>query len=323
MKKYIILALILLTSITIILTSSVYAYSPDVVNAMPLPNFEILKTHEVTSADYPIILDYTQEYISSYKVVEVKLNQTLNDGYPVTWYSLTSAQAPTSSVITFISFANENYKHDAHDYKDIGNLFRLKYNYNWNILNYVNTPNVLGGNTNYVTLEFTQNSTAIFVFKSSANLATQSALLVNWLNSGRFFNGSYNDFYATYINNLTNNLDEQYNNGYNDGFRAGQNQMNDKVNEAYNEAYKEARDYWAYKDGDVYYKGDVAYDMGYEKGLAEEQLDIWSALWMSFTTPFTLFEIEMLPGITIGMIALIPLVLGLIAFIFSLGGKKK
>lgn len=321
MKKYITLALILLISITIILTSSVYAYSPDVVNAMPLPNFDILNTYEVTApSSYPIILDYTREYVTSYKVVEVILNQDLNDGYPVTWYSLTSAQAPTSPVITFVSFANEPNDHsDA--YNGIGNKYYINDILGYNVLQYQNTPDVLGGNKNYITLQFTQNSTAIFVFRSSANIATQSALLKTWLNSGRFYNGSYNDFYATYINNVTSNLDQQYNNGYTDGFSAGQNTLADQITQAYSEAYEDAKNFWAYKKNDSYYKGSVAYDMGYEDGLSSTSW--FESILSAMFGVFNILTIPILGDITIGHIVAVPLVLGLLAFVLGIAQGKK
>lgn len=108
-------------------------------------------------------------------------------------------------------------------------------------------------------------------------------------------------------------MQEAYNDGYSKGYDSG-------YSTGYNVGYDDG--YIAQQD-DLQAQYDLGYDNGYNDGIAVEQLDLWTALWVAFTTPFTLFEIEMLPGITIGMIALIPLVLGLIAFIFSLGGKKK
>lgn len=116
---------------------------------------------------------------------------------------------------------------------------------------------------------------------------------------------------------LTMFFEDSVNQAYNDGFNHGYDIGYDN---GYNVGYDDG---YSIQQGDLDSAYDRGYDDGYNNGIAVEQLDIWSALWMAFTTPFTLFEIEMLPGITIGMIALIPLVLGLIAFIFSLGGKKK
>lgn len=90
-----------------------------------------------------------------------------------------------------------------------------------------------------------------------------------------------------------------------------------------NIGFIEGKEFYGHYDGQQWITAEEYGQEKYLEGLELNQLDIWSALWVSFTTPFTIFEIEIFPNVTFGMIALIPLVLGLIAFIFSLGGKKK
>lgn len=72
-----------------------------------------------------------------------------------------------------------------------------------------------------------------------------------------------------------------------------------------------------YSDGDI-----DGYNKGFSEGMqSTEDGGVWNTIFMAVLAPFSLLKIEIFPGVTLGMIALIPIVFGLIAFIFKLGGK--
>lgn len=135
---------------------------------------------------------------------------------------------------------------------------------------------------------------------------------------------------------LENYFGQDYNDGYNQGYDDAQDYFTNIVipNEK-NISYNQARQEYGYYDGvnwitanqrynDGYDVGyDLGYDLGYNHGFNTSNDDLWPVIWGSITAPFALFEINIFPGVTFGMIAMIPLVFGLIAFLFSLGGKKK
>lgn len=91
-----------------------------------------------------------------------------------------------------------------------------------------------------------------------------------------------------------------------------------ELERAYNDGFLFAKEYY-YNDG--YNKG---WTDGYDYGLvANVDNSYWGVLFSALMAPFSLLSIEIFKGVTIGMIVLIPIVLGLIAFLFKLGGRGK
>lgn len=112
-----------------------------------------------------------------------------------------------------------------------------------------------------------------------------------------------------------------YNAGYSVGYDAGQIKgYNAGHDEGYYEGYDFAKNKF-FKEGfdDGYFKG---HNAGYLEGINEgEGNSTWGLIWSAFLSVFSILTIEVFPGITLGMFALIPLVFGLIGFLFSLGKK--
>lgn len=65
------------------------------------------------------------------------------------------------------------------------------------------------------------------------------------------------------------------------------------------------------------------YENGYADAMAQEDFSFWQVALSSVMLPFTILSIELMPGLPIGIFALIPIVFGLIAFFFSFKGGKK
>lgn len=79
---------------------------------------------------------------------------------------------------------------------------------------------------------------------------------------------------------------------------------------------------------------DVGFNEGYEKGHTDgysqgygvgssDNIDWFQAIRVNLASAFSLFNVEIFPNLTLGMLAFIPLFFGLLAFLFSLGGRKK
>lgn len=124
-----------------------------------------------------------------------------------------------------------------------------------------------------------------------------------------------------YISDLCNyfklyvKVDNQYQIGYDDG---------------YNQGWEDG-EYYGYFNGhdDGYYVGyDDGYNYGYSVGKNEglnEGTSAWGVLFSSMLSTFgAILSIEIFPDLTIGMIAAVPLILGLLSFIIGVakGGKK-
>lgn len=148
--------------------------------------------------------------------------------------------------------------------------------------------------------------TFYFWVRSGGDTIAGSMFVQQVMNNSYVYNSAYapstqqqlEDFYIAYADYVTAG--------------AINDLINDRVNKAYSEGYNEG-----YEEGANFW-----FDVGYQEGWSSQN-DYWPALWGAVTAPFALFEIELFPGVTAGMLALIPIVFGLIAFLFSLGGKKK
>ena len=57
--------------------------------------------------------------------------------------------------------------------------------------------------------------------------------------------------------------------------------------------------------------------------MVQEDFSFWEVALSSVMLPFTILSVELMPGLPIGIFALIPIVFGLIAFFFSFKGGKK
>lgn len=89
-------------------------------------------------------------------------------------------------------------------------------------------------------------------------------------------------------------------------------ELNSGITSAYDYGYSVG-----YSNGNI-----DGYNLGFSEGFqSTEDGGVWNSLFTAVLAPFELLAIEIFPGVTIGMIALIPIVFGLIAFIFKLGGK--
>lgn len=106
-------------------------------------------------------------------------------------------------------------------------------------------------------------------------------------------------------------FDERYQDGYNDGYDSGFSNGFDSGEQS------------GYADG-----WDNGYNSGYNKGFSDGVSEsdttyngVFGTIANGIFAPIALiFGIELLPNITVGMIILVPLIFGLIAFI--VGGKK-
>lgn len=65
------------------------------------------------------------------------------------------------------------------------------------------------------------------------------------------------------------------------------------------------------------------YGAGYAEAMVQEDFSFWEVALSSVMLPFTILSVELMPGLPIGIFALIPIVFGLIAFFFSFKGGKK
>lgn len=66
------------------------------------------------------------------------------------------------------------------------------------------------------------------------------------------------------------------------------------------------------------------YGKGYQDSITStESGGLWNVLFSAILAPFQVLGIELLPGVTIGMIVAVPLVFGLLAWILSAGKAKK
>ena len=102
---------------------------------------------------------------------------------------------------------------------------------------------------------------------------------------------------------------------YNDGYVAG---YNDGLTDGFNDGYSNGKEI-GYNDG--YADGDLD---GYNRGLNED-FNAYSYLFGMFGAFSGLFAVELLPGLTIGGIAILVLTLTLLPFLiglFTKGGKK-
>jgi len=109
---------------------------------------------------------------------------------------------------------------------------------------------------------------------------------------------------------------DAYIEGYEDGYIEGEAEGTDT---GYIEGYDEG-----YDDGKIW-KSQQDYDEGYDDGYNDGsggQPDAWNMIWTAFIGIFSIFAIELLPGLTIGMIAGFFLVIGIIGFIAKVKGKQ-
>ena len=130
-------------------------------------------------------------------------------------------------------------------------------------------------------------------------------------------------YFDGYENGYSDGNTHGYNDGYNDGYTDGKEDgytdgywggYDDGVNDGY------ADGYWGgYDDG--YYWGDLD---GYNRGINED-FNAYSYLFGMFGAFSGLFAVELLPGLTIGGIAILVLTLTLLPFLiglFTKGGKR-
>lgn len=71
--------------------------------------------------------------------------------------------------------------------------------------------------------------------------------------------------------------------------------------------------------------GTTQYSSGWSDAMGSKIEQIWSTwdnIFATFMSVFNIFNVQLIGDITIGHIALVPLVLGLIGFIYALGGKR-
>lgn len=103
--------------------------------------------------------------------------------------------------------------------------------------------------------------------------------------------------------------------GFNNGYKEGvstvyENGFGGVINPDTNNPYDETASY--------------PYGQGYNDGLlSTESGGLWAVLFSAILAPFQVLGIEMLPGVTLGMIVAVPLVFGLLAWILSAGKSKK
>lgn len=297
MKKILIIFTLAIV-LSVLLIKPVYAYDLDYNNGAITYNYAPLTRYTQDKSGYSITNPSSNVYVASISTQFNKVNHVI-DATQVSRITISGRNPvfpiPFTSYMTSYSISSVNM------YMNISFAESHSANYDTTslIFDKVSTaPMSISGATMTVYIITTQS-----ISDSAVRDNVYHVLSAYWAYFGQ--NG---DTQAYDISN----------GGYDKGFEAGKEY-------GYQQGFEDTWDY-AYDNGydsgyDIgYFDGDAD---GYLRGLEAEQLDLWSALWISFTTPFTLFEIEMLPGVTIGMIALIPLVLGLIAFIFSLGGKKK
>ena len=106
-----------------------------------------------------------------------------------------------------------------------------------------------------------------------------------------------------------------YNNGYKEGVAtAYYDGFGGFINPDTNEPYDETTSF-PYGQG---------YNKGFDDGMqSTESGGLWGVLFSALMAPFQVLGIELLPGVTIGMIVAVPLVFGLLAWILSAGKSKK
>lgn len=112
-----------------------------------------------------------------------------------------------------------------------------------------------------------------------------------------------------------NKYESGYDDGYWDGYIEG---VKDAFEDGYNQGYDEGYDL-GYDDG--FNVGDNA---GYTRGL-NDGTSAWGVLFSTMLSTFgAILSIEIFPNLTIGMIAAVPLILGLLAFIIGVakGGRR-
>lgn len=130
-----------------------------------------------------------------------------------------------------------------------------------------------------------------------------------------------NDYYLRTQDILTFNFD-MYSRGVNEGYQMG-----------YREGYDDGEAYGRSLHENDYQKGfeageSAGYLNGYDKGFTDgfestEDGGMWGVLWSAILAPFTILNIEMLPGVTLAMIVAVPLVFGLLGWILSTGKSRK
>lgn len=92
-------------------------------------------------------------------------------------------------------------------------------------------------------------------------------------------------------------------------------------NDGYDYGYWEAKEAYAYYVNNEYYTGYYSYNLGYNKGINEQDATGFVGLLAGvFGGLGSLLAIEILPNISLGAIIAVPLVFGVIAFIL---GKRK
>jgi len=124
------------------------------------------------------------------------------------------------------------------------------------------------------------------------NASSTPTTILNGVNSGIYTQYTVN-IATSFFNNVDGAiLDSAYETGFDDGYALGKT------------------------DGDQ-----AQYDKGYAAGV-NQGLDGWELLWASVLAPFDILALEIIPGLYIGYFALIPIVFGLLAFLFRLKGKK-
>lgn len=138
----------------------------------------------------------------------------------------------------------------------------------------------------------------------STLFSDDTMLYVSYLSQNPDYDAGYLDGYDEgYEDGIENSYSVGYNDGHSDGYNKG-------LSEGFDEGFLE---------------GDSAgYTRGYNKGLSEGN-SAWGVLFGAMMATFGGFlAIEIFPGLTIGMLVAVPLILGLLAFIIGIakGGKN-
>lgn len=110
-------------------------------------------------------------------------------------------------------------------------------------------------------------------------------------------------------------VNDGYNNGYNKGYQDGvstvyENGFSGLINPDTNSLYDQTASF--------------PYGKGYQDGFTStEEGGLWNVVFSAILAPFQVLEIELMPGVTMGMIFAVPLVFGLLAWMLSVGKSKK
>lgn len=215
--------------------------------------------------------------------------------------------SPFKYCVTDVLFTNSDFQTGSNiikvDWGDVNNLTTVTSNTivinfigeNYNHYNIIikpdNTYTATSDNGNFYN-DYNESTFGMSVIIDSASF--------DWYNYG--YNKGVTDGY-------NNGLTDGYDNGYSEGMFNGQIEGKHNYGIFYNGSWLTAEQY-----------GTIMYNEGFN---STEEGGAWGVLFSALFAPFQILGMELLPGVTIGMIVAVPLVFGLLAWILSAGKSKK